>query len=132
MVRHGPSKSVHGGSNPLPAAMDKIPRAAVVDTFLAIHPDDESCHGPIMCVGCVLASEVRKLRAELAESESKFAKMFVYGGQLEAQIEDLKIDVKMHEREHQRVERVREVMKKHAEQNITDVPQHELEEALRA
>lgn len=75
MVRHVPVKRDDAGSIPAPTA---IPSAAVVDTFLGIHPDDESCHGPILCVGCVMASEVRKLRAELATVRANLAKI-VYG-----------------------------------------------------
>lgn len=89
MVRRGPVKSEIAGSNPAPAAMDYTPE----DVERALASDD----------GCILAAEVRRLRAENAA----LVKMTVYAQQLEAQIEDLKIDVQMHDREHCRVESAR-------------------------
>lgn len=78
--------------------MHEVAASEVIDTFLGIHPDDQSCHGPALCMGCVLSTEVRRLRAVNA---------------------DLQIDVKMHEREHQRVERARDLVKKWRE-NVRD------------
>lgn len=41
---------------------------ADVDTFLAIHSADEPCHGPgVRCLGCMMANEVRRLRALVEE-----------------------------------------------------------------
>lgn len=48
----------------------------------------------------------------MRERSDAVKKLVVYAEQLEAQIADLKIDVQMHEREHQRVERARELVKR--------------------
>lgn len=51
-------------------------------------------------------------RTLMRERSDAVKKLVVYAEQLEAQIADLKIDVQMHEREHQRVERARELVKR--------------------